>query len=268
MRHETLLFDNQGRSTAVLSQLLELMGVQHDGTLVSIRDATQEAWYQAGKLRSEISDHAGIEDVRDDVLRCVQLLGCIDEVSPPSQHFEYAFLLGGTVVAVRKRLRYLMESESRFTTLVLMGSERKLLADKEAPDILFNPKNTEFPFPETHSCSSDTHPTNEIEMMHLVLKQSDFARLRKPVVTVCGQGRANTAQTIQEWLRASPEPGACLAASSQPFVSFQQIVIANELPEGFIVAGIGPAANPTLPVATFLDNVAKLIFELARAEGV
>lgn len=274
MRHNTPLFDAQGQPTEPLLRLLERLGVQHDGTLKGIRDSTQAAWYQAGKLRAEIKDQMEVGQLRNDCLGPLAALGFLREAEAPETSYSYALVLGATVVAVRKRLAFLRdewERGVRFREIVLLGSERALLPDKEGMDVLYNPQNAELPFPEDRAKTAETPPRNEIEMMVAVYKQPDFPWTSRGITATAihATGKANTSDTVQVWLQEEqPEPGACLAVSSQPFVSFQQVVIGNELPEGFTVTGVGPLANPSLPLATFLDNVAKLIYELARAESV
>lgn len=274
MRHDTPLFDAQGQPTEPLLRLLERLGVQHDNTLRGIRDATQSAWYQAGKMRAEIKDQMEVGQLRNDCLGPLAQLGFLREAEAPQTEHAYALVLGATVVAVRKRLAFLRdewERGVRFREVILFGSERALMPDKEGMDVLYNPQNAELPFPEDRAKTAEAPPRNEIEMMVAVYNQPDFPWTPKGIkaTAIHATGKANTADTIRVWLQEKqPEPGACLAVSSQPFVSFQQVVIANELPEDFMVIGIGPAANPSLPLATFLDNVAKLVYELARAENV
>ncbi|MCB9808326.1 hypothetical protein H6770_03655 [Candidatus Peribacteria bacterium] len=270
----TPFFDVNGQPSEPLLKLLERLGVQHDGTLKSIRDATQEAWYQAGKLRAEIKDTVEQGQLHNDVVGHFSQLGMMHAVESEGS-YEYALLLGATVAAVRKRLAFLRtqwEKGLLFKELVLLGSERDLIPEKEGHDVLFNPKNAELPFPEVRAKTAEAPPRNEIEMMEMVCQQADFPWDNRVRVTpVRTPGRANTSVTVQQWLKdAQPEPGTCLAMSSQPFVSFQTLVVEKELKKHnnrFSVDGIG-YASLTLPVATYLDNVAKVIYELAESECV
>ena len=280
MFQSTLFFDTNGRVTSALARLLELFGVGHDGTLKGVRDATQAAWFQAGKLRAEIAEKHG--DKKNAALPLFAALGMIDAVRVPPTDYLYALVLGGTVVAVRKRLSFLLDAlvnSATCGTVVLLGSERPLLAEKESPEVLLKWDNDEFPFPEEWHPRREL-PTTEAGMMELVYDQVSHLFLQQGCKVQCVNSRKRegrnptTRDTVVDWLnldadmlKPEPIPGLCLAVSSQPFVGYQELVLRRVLPDNFGLTCVGYTA-PSLPVTTYLDNVAKLIFEFAEIEGV
>ena len=136
MRHSTLFFDASGNPTRPLLNLLSLCEVEHVGTLPSIRDATQREWYQAGKLRAEIAEKHGSK--KEQVLPLFEQLGLVSEVRSNRLEHSFCLLLGATVVAVRKRLAFLLsewERGVRFVHLAFLGSNRPLMQDKERSEI-------------------------------------------------------------------------------------------------------------------------------------
>jgi len=69
--------------------------------------------------------------------------------------------------------------------------------------------------------------------------------------------RANTFDTIKEWLKHKPLPGDCLVFSNQPYVGYQHAVVSSTLPKTFLVETVGREAPITEKVVVF--------FRLARS---
>jgi hypothetical protein len=262
----TKLFDSKGQATEALQEVLRLTGVDHDGTLVGIRNSTQSTWYQTGKIRADIGEeHA---DLKTALMPYFMKLGLIDPIKAKGLLYDTTLVLGATLVAVRKRLDFLMmewERGVRFGQIVLIGSGRPL-TPKEIPDLL-NSRNPELPFDDEWVNTSEI-PATEGRMMRLVYDQAQtiFPWTEKVEVHFSiHPGKANTEETIQHWLgEAKPLPSACLAVSSQPFVADQELGVGKILPVGFQVEAIGYAAPPSIAVTAFLDALAKLIYKLAE----
>lgn len=267
-----LLLDDTGKPTAALLELACRLGVLHEESAVSINAALQEKWYRPGKLRAEISEEYAKR--RTELMPLFSRLGLVDAVLPPGGSYDYALLLGATVSTVRKRLRLLREQEAqgriRFKWLVLLGSERLLRPDKESAEVVLKPG--ELPFKK----GWDYHglfPKTEASMMVLVRLQSDLPEWPTTTVSTPLQrtpdGRTrnpNTEDTVRHWLRTRPNPGRCLAVSSQPFVSFQRIIVENVLRDDalWLVEACGYEAPDSLPVSVFLDTIAKQLYEEVR----
>src|SRR5262249_341267 len=75
--------------------------------------------------------------------------------------------------------------------------------------------------------------------------------------------RNNTKDTVIEWLKTNPSPGRCLFISSQPFLGYQDSVVRTVIPSTFSTETIGSQADPDLPVAVFLDNLARWLYQEA-----
>ena len=97
-----------------------------------------------------------------------------------------------------------------------------------------------------------------------------------------GKRPPNTRETVVEWIhplpdqpeREPPKPGHYLVFSNQPFVQYQELTVQNayrmcvalgRAPSGFTFSTCGPKSSLTLPLATYLDNIAKQVFEELQA---
>lgn len=197
----------------------------------------------------------------------------------PSRPYEGALVLGATVIAVRKRLAYLVKECQKdsdasgffvtFPTVYLLGGARPLDKDKESPSVLSTP--AELPFKAWWTPPAEM-PTTEAGMMRLVFEQSDITPWEGVFIdtplqpTPDGKTRhPNTTDTVKEFIKTNPKPRTYLAVSSQPFVARQTLNVQNALPEGFTVVGIGYEAAATTPLKTFLDEVARLLYEEVAA---
>lgn len=261
-----MLFDKKGNPASALLDVLRITGVDHDGTLMGIRNSTQSTWYQSGKIRANIGEEHG--DLKTALMPLFMKLGLMEEVKAKDREYDNVLLLGATLLAVRKRLAFLMREWNRgvrFQQIVLLGSGRPL-TEKESAESLFDSKNPELPFDEEWA-KPPVFPGNEGEMMWMVYDQaaSRFPWKNEAEVIFCiHPGKANTEETILHWMEVkTPLPGKCLAVSSQPFVGYQELTVRKVLPDSFLVEAIGYGAPPSIPVTVFLDNLAKVIYELA-----
>lgn len=261
-----MLFDTDGKPSPALLEVLKITGVDHDGTLQGIRDSTQSTWYEAGKFRAAIVEqHA---QLKTDLMPRFFKLGVIDPVQAKELEYDLAIVLGATLTAVRKRIAFLSkewERGVRFRQIVLIGSSRKLMPDKEGPELLFKSDNLDLPF-DGNWVNPEGLPETEGQMMGLVYDQikNRLGWGEIPLTHSVHPGaRANTAETFEYWLQEHKvTPCKCLLVSSQPFVADQELA-ACEVLKGFEVEAIGYGAPPSIPATTFLDALAKLIYKLA-----
>ncbi|OGJ60252.1 hypothetical protein A2635_00660 [Candidatus Peribacteria bacterium RIFCSPHIGHO2_01_FULL_51_9] len=275
MTYSTQLFHTDGTPCTPLRDLLEYTGIEHDGTITSIRDQTQ-IWYQKGKFPYEIRDPDKSPLWRAELLPRLSELGLSQEIHAQIPNYRYCLLLGATVKAVRRRLAFLSiewngQPSVRFPFLFLLGNERPISPDEYKEFLRYD--NKELPF-DRQKIRTDHSPRKEWEMMLTVYAQGaafpwDASRGTSTFFVPTQGERANTADTIAAWLRQkNPEPDSCLVVSSQPHVGYQEWVVRNALPEGFTVEAIGPAAGESTPVAGYLNALTKWIFEEAKARGV
>lgn len=212
----------------------------------------------------------------DEDMALLQNLNLVDAVPVPTGWYRAALVLGSTVVACRRRLAYLLDQYKTdpphigIFRVYLLGSARPLDPNKESPAVLITPG--ELPFKAGWAPPAEM-PTTEADMMHLVFEQSDLPPWKEVLIdtplqpTPEGKTRhPNTTDTVREFLKRIPEPGTYLVVSSQPFVARQTINVQQVLPEGFTVIGSGYAATPATPLKTFLDEVARLLYEELQAK--
>lgn len=270
MSQNTPLFNTDGEPNPLLLNILKLFEVEHDGTLTNIRDATQTAWYQAGKLRTEIEERHGTK--RDDAMPLFAELGFVGDVNPQCQHYLHALVLGGTVVAVRKRLAFLMKKWNegmQFNNIHLIASKRPLLPDKESQNVIFNPMNAELPFDVPRKTITSVLQ-NEADMMSTVyaLSQNKFpwGDMKMQLVSAenVGSRPANTEETLTAWNKLSLMGGKCLIVSSQPYVSFQELIARKVLSKRHARIDAIGYDFPGITTSGLLDNLAKVIYELAQ----
>lgn len=257
-----------GRPAKALLKLARRNGIEapDNVTASELSNLLQERWLRKSEHQYQISG----EPPSGEDLALLRTLGVIDAVPIPANGNKYrgALVLGGTVVAVRKRLAFLLEEYkwASFDMIYLLGGARPLDADKENEKALNAP--AELPFKNGWTPAAAT-PETEAGMMRLVFEQSDLPAEWHGVVidtpkqlTPDGKTRnPNTTDTVKWFMKTNPRPGAYLAVSSQPFVARQTLNVKQELPECFQVDGIGYAANTSLPLKTFCDEVARLLYE-------
>lgn len=73
--------------------------------------------------------------------------------------------------------------------------------------------------------------------------------------------RPNTADTIMSWLTTNPEPGSLLVFANQPYVGYFEAVFNTFLLDSFSTEVIGGEASEGAPLALFLDNLARWLYQ-------
>jgi hypothetical protein len=231
----------------------------------------QGEWYR-GSERFKIAG----EPPKDLTLKILRALGLINEVRAPTDRDHYyhgALLLGATVIAVRKRLAFLLEECDRGMSvarqLFLLGSGRKLDPTKESTEVLLKPA-PELPFKPGWSMSpGQPLPETEIAMMKLVIDQSLTDEWSYEAIPA--PSSADTEATFECWKLTTSnwrqetgrgDGNRFLIISSQPYVGHQLAVAKRVLGSSVKITAIGPAASvKTLPLATYLDTIAKQLYE-------
>ena len=265
--------DQNYKPTPALLNLLNFLQVQHDGSLESIVKATQQAWLRPkDKERWEIAER--YENKREELLNHFSLVGIVDNIKPTNKHYDYVILLGCTAPTFRKRIAHLVKlfnAGTSFDKIVLLGSQRSLDSNLESVEELLDAHNKWLSFkPDWQQPAS--MPTTEIEMMKMIIDQTKlpselsivpFIFVDTPM-QIAGDGtirRATTADTIAQWLSASPKPGSCILISSQPYVGYQDAVARTNLPLSFTVDTVGLEAGMKEKIVTYLDSLARWLYQ-------
>jgi len=274
------VLDKQGRPTETLQKLLDLFGIEHDGTLESVVAETQKVWLRpAGKERWEVALlHEGN---REQILPLLKKIGSVDAIFPSQKNYQYGVVLGALVSRVRSRFAFLLDlwkKGIRFDEVVFLGGERPLHATLESADLLLDPNNKELPFSEGWRLKEKL-PETETEMMKMVFDQAElpegFAEnVNVTFVDAQMQQRADgtlrrptTNDTVEKWLEQNPEPGSCLFVSNQPYTGRQDSVARTYLPKRFSIETVGSQAYQDLPIVTFLDSLARWLYQEKKRRG-
>ncbi len=237
------------------------------------------------------------EPAKNDDLQLLEALGCVNEVLTPSiaEYVEWGpmefgnikmqrgnLVMGALRPTVVKRLAFFLRhriGHNLSKSFCLMGGARKLDPVKENEQVLCTP--AELPF-RKEWVKPEQMPTTEAEMMQMVWNQSILPNLwysglvnapmqPKDPENPEGEKRPpSTAETVYHWLLQGKKPGYYLVGSNQPYVEYQRLVVERaheelierrEINFPCYFKGCGPAATPTLPLATFLDTLAKQFYE-------
>ncbi len=246
----------KGLPSPALLELLEICGIEHDGSLGDVVQRTQKTWYQGGKERWELEKLKGLKE--EEVFPLLDRLHVLETVRAPLETYDYALIHGALLSRVQKRIAFLAsewERGVRFHKIVLLTGDRPLL-----PQEIAQLKG----------------PTNEAEMVRFVYEHADLPEeMRKlPVEWVSAPKlekngnlvRPGTKETIFEWLKKNPSPGKCLAISNQPYVGYQDAVARAYLPKGFSLLTIGPEADKATTLEIHLDNLARWLHALSNTQ--
>lgn len=271
--------DNSHKPTPALQNLLTICQLPSQGTICELFPSIEKAWKRPrGKERWEIQEiypesYAAIR-------QCCDVLCLTHEVMPMQNRacYDYCIILGATVARVRMRLAYaisLWNQGIRFKTLVFLGCERPLDSTIESEAELFNTQGSEL------VCKKDwtmpaCPPKTEFEMMRMVYDQALLPAgvdalekhwVNAPMKLFNGAlVRADTADTVYQWMKMEPKKGSCLVISNQPFVGYQHMVLKNLLP-GFSVETVGPAIAPHTLNAIILDALVSWLAQIIKASA-
>lgn len=262
-----------------LLELLALTGVQHDGTLQGIVQATQKAWIRpADKERWQMGEQ--FEGLKEKTLPLFEQMNLLQEVNPSAQVYDYALFNGSTVPNMRARLAELLKIYNngvRFKKLVVFLGDRPLDPVREPESIFFDRKNGVLPIREDWK-EPAVLPKTESDMGHMLLDQAILPAGFKELVEIefvdtpmqknndGSLRRPNTGDTVNLWLTRNPKPGTALAISSQPHVNYQHAVLETLLPESFTIDTVGGAVKHPIHVGNFLDNLARWLYQEEKLE--
>lgn len=257
-----------GQPVPALLTLARRHGIEasNDISALGLSEALSKHWLRTTEHQYQIP--GGPPSIED--LALLQELNLTEAVLTPPWQYDGALILGATIVAVRKRLAYLVDQcrgGVAVSTIYLLGGARPLDPIKESREALCTPADLPFKADWT---PPEQMPTTEAGMMELVLQQSQlpenwkYELVNTPLQpTPNGKTRhPNTADTAKEFLKTNPKPGTYLVVSSQPFIARQTINVRRVLPRDmYSLVGIGYAAGPGTLLKTFLDEIVRLLNE-------
>lgn len=238
-----------------LLKLLDMMEVEHEGTLASIVAETQKQWIRpAGKERWQV-DGDFSADTKAEIFPLASKLGFIEELKPAAKKYDYCLVLGATVGRMEKRINYLVKMWKdgvRFNQIVFFTGARPL---DPAVDRL------------TAVCKTETEAAHFLwdhAELPEGIRKMPVAFVDVPMIsTTEGFRRPATGDTVSAWLAVNPLPGTCVAISNQPYCLYQGAVLQTHLPEEFTCEVVGEGANlDCLNGRVLLDTIARWLYQL------
>ncbi|HSW74224.1 MAG TPA: hypothetical protein VLG71_03635, partial [Candidatus Limnocylindria bacterium] len=178
------------------------------------------------------------------------------------------------ITRVRTRLAYLIKLWNqgiRFDTLVFHGSQRPRDPQVEPERILLNNNVPDLPINAAWQFSGSL-PATEYDMIRMVIEQTEFpaAMVAIPKIVIdcpmlpTANGslvRPTTGDVVTAWLATKPQPGSCLCISNQPYVGYQDAVVATLVPSTFTTETVGPVLEQPEKIAVVLDSVARWLYQ-------
>ncbi len=271
--------DKEGNPTLPVIELLNILQLPHDRTLKSIVEITQQKFFQRDK-EGQRKERWELEELmpefRMEVIPVLDQLGMLREIPPSTTHYDGALMFGDLVTRVRTRLAYLKDlwkKGVRFDELIFLGGERPLAeSGKETPDILYNRLNRDLPFRRDWQANFEI-PTTELGMMQLVWDQADLpqdlrnVRVRwinapmKPNPKGGKPLRPTTKVAFEIWFENYLLKDNYLAVSNNPHIGYQHSVLKTYMPEAINVETVGHRASLGLPMAFYLGEFARWLYQ-------
>ncbi len=242
-----LIIDGSGRPTIPLLQLLELLDIPHDGMIASILEACRSQWLQPGKERWEFAEL--YPDKKQQAYPLLKQLGCIDSCHPQKLHYDAAILLGGHYSRMLSRMDFLQREWKRgvrFKKLIILTGARPLDFKTEIVTDNLSTEKEMILF-----LLKSSHLENEWEQ---IVVDVPMQRQENGLVL-----RPNTSDTIREWIKLKPGPGAYLAISSQPFIGYHDACLRGLSPKALLIETVGPQVDKDTLFSIFLYNLQRWI---------
>jgi hypothetical protein len=164
------------------------------------------------------------------IVASLKKLGMIDRIDPSIQTSDYAMVLGATVYRMRTRMQHMIEliDTGTFTPkqIVILTGDRSLDPTQEPESLLLDKT-----FIRGDWCP-ESLPTNESEAAKFVwnqLQKSDRVKnipivfVTTPMLEKNGKiVRPTIVDTLETWLKTSPNIGSIIAFSDNPHTQYQQ----------------------------------------------
>ena len=252
--------------SAKLLQLLQLVGMSPPdpsrNALEQINDWAQKHLLRQGERWETQTDK--FEFLKPQLIPLLQELGLFDPVHPHFKAYQGAIIHGSTLGTARLRLNYLVEQWREgigFSHLYFLTGERPL-----------NPEEKD----AIHVVSGKL-PETEYEMVQLLWEHSDIPQTLRSQVQVHFitapmqrdlQGnplRPTTQDTVNAWLKAAPPIGSYLVISNAPYTPRQHFVLKTAASHEYSFDTVGPGASENEKAAIFLDELARLIFQIKNS---
>lgn len=276
----TGLIDEKGRVCEPYLKVLEFLGTHVDKECSAQKAnklSQQKMLRKPGVERWQIKETISPGQAKK-IRPFLNALGVIQEVIPSKQNYDYILIHASSIDSMRRRVAFLEQLYSkglRFKKVVFLVGTRKLDPVIESEEKLFEETQSKVPFRDGWIAPIDMVETEDkaAEIVWDQIVRNDALRLSNIEYVISdyvndGQKirRANTRDTIVNWLRTQPAPGSILAISNNPYINYQHATMLSafsensKLSNGMSVETVGPAAQEGLPIAIHLDNLARWLY--------
>ena len=280
---EKNLINKDGSVHPSLLKLLDLYGLQHDGTVESINKAMQASFLRkSGKERRDLADTSLDQKVKEQAMPCLMQMGFVEAIPHTEINADYFLLFGAMIGGIERRFRDFMEQYSQGTlhckNLVLLGGTRALRAHeiKEMKQALGVENFAKFlkkvqKIAETALTETDlfrffweTYATEKIKER---FKEGEHLFFVNDTNTAGTNHRPTTQTTLEAWYKNyHPTPGSCHANVEQPYGMRMEkqlrLFLAQQAQrlEGnsyFSITWNSPRASKGLCMAVYKDELAR-----------
>jgi len=252
------LLASTGWDYADIVQLLKITKIAWNKDCAkSLIAVTQQGWLRPeGKEKWQVTEI--YEDKRVELLPVFRRMGLVDSLLAVRSGYAHTLFMAGHVERMILRRKVFFELQKQgvsWGNVVFLASDRPLITAEKKVLITAGWD----PIPDTEAA---LYPRFFTEMVAV-----DGA-IGCISATGCymanGQfRRANTADTVIEWLKTNPLPGPTLLISSQPLCLHQKLVAQTYL-EGWDVDVVGLQAPTTTPIGLYLDTIARILYQAMR----
>lgn len=232
-----------------LLKILSFFGIAHEGTLESIVQQTQAHFLRAkNKERWDINSVES-KKLRSNVLPCLKHLGLVNTLPPSPGVYDYVVVFGFVSINVQRSFdcidAYLQSNVLQTRSVVLLTSSLPLPPGK--------------PWYKKGQSEADWMVSLYTQSL---LSRYPYTCINVPMITEKDiVRRPTTEDTVHAWLKTKPVPGKVLVVSSLPFIRRQTRILEMLAPQGFSFAPSGPAAERGFPLALYLDELARMLYQ-------
>lgn len=250
MKNQESIFFKENVVHPALLSLFSLLNIDHAGTIESIVAQGQKYLLRAPGAERWGIHESTYEQHRVEILSYLRELGLGRSIEPVCGAYDYIIMFGFVTIDVRRHFdfigSYIQAHTIRPKEIVLLSSSLALPIDMI-----------------TYSVDCAT----EAERMHQLFKESSFAHYPYTLIDVPMRHeggvikRPTTIDTVHAWLQKKPTPGTILAVSGQPFIYRQARILQKIVSPHFSITSCGPEAQDELPIAVYLDELARALYE-------
>lgn len=223
-------------------------------------NATQKNW-----LRKPNQERWDMQELtlnqREIVIRWAESHGLFREGFPSKKTYDQAIIFGAATPAMQKRLEYLIQLWNdgiRFDQITWLTGERPL--DPKVDDCL-------------NECKTEADAAKVIWERASLPEEMRFLKVvfiaTPPQKQRDSFRKANTQDTLVNWLECYPSHCSVFFVSNQPFCLYQSAVANSVIPDEYTFEVVGPSANPNghhAMAAVVLDTLARFLYEEAARQ--